>query len=65
MIKALKDFNPYADITTTYSEDITLSYINTNPKTKKKWTKKTTEQVFIEPEEKCPDFEEELDYEGM
>ena len=43
LIGLLKQYNPYAEITTPYSETIELSYISDNGA-----TKENTELVFIE-----------------
>ena len=45
LIDELKHFNPYAEITLTYSEDILLSYVDRGGQ----YNKRTTPIVFIEP----------------
>lgn len=45
LIEILLTFNPNADVTTTFSEDILVSYIDANGK----YTKENTPIVFIEP----------------
>jgi len=57
LISILKTYNQEANITLTTSEDITVSYICEDPKTKRELTPQTTRQVFIEPK----DYEGEYD----
>ena len=45
LIEILLTFNPNADVTTTFSEDILVSYIDANGK----YTKENTPIIFIEP----------------
>lgn len=45
LIEILSTYNPDADVTTTFSEDILISYIDANGK----YTKENTPIVFIEP----------------
>ena len=52
-IELLKTYNQNADITLTYSEDITLSYI-CKDKDYNDLTKEDTPIVFIEPVDECP-----------
>lgn len=51
LIDKLKDFNPNADISTVASEDIKLTYVYCVDG--KEYSKKTTQQVFIEPVDAC------------
>lgn len=45
LIKILSSFNQNADVTTTFSEDILISYIDADGK----YTKENTPIIFIEP----------------
>ena len=45
LIEILLTFNPNADVTTTFSEDILVSYIDADGK----YNKENTPIVFIEP----------------
>ena len=54
LIDSLKKFNPDADITTPYSEDICLGWIYKDPETGDELTKQSTMQVFIEQTDSCP-----------
>lgn len=52
-VRKLSEFNQDADITTPFSEDITLSYICKSDDGTE-LSKKTTHLVFIEPCDECP-----------
>lgn len=49
LIKELQEFNPDANVTTPYSEDICLSYIAEGGA-----DKRTTKIIFIEWADECP-----------
>lgn len=54
LIQKLLNYNQDADISTSFSEDITLGFIFTN-NDGDEFTEKTTPYVFIEPADSCPD----------
>lgn len=58
LINELKEYNPEADITLECSEDIIISYIDTDLKGRP-CSKKNTPQCFIEPIDKYLELEEE------
>lgn len=53
LIKELLEFDMDADVTTSISEDICISYISKSTEDVE-YTEKTTPQVFIEPTDNCP-----------
>ena len=53
LILKLSEYNQDADITLTYSEDITISYISEDSKTGEKLSPKNAMQCFIEPMDNC------------
>ena len=53
MINELKEYNPFAEVTLTTSEDICLSYI-CKDNHGNELTKETTGLIFIEPKDLCP-----------
>lgn len=53
LVQRLLEYNQDADISTSFSEDITLGFIFTN-NDGKVFTKRTTPYVFIEPADSCP-----------
>lgn len=65
LINALKKYNPDAEVTTPYSEDICLSYISKSLDGEMEYNLSNTPLVFIEQTDSCPTCVHEYTNDGI